>query len=154
MSYNQKSTDEKGVLVGMAIGALLGVAVGLLYAPQSGVKTRKNIKDSVRKASHGAHTLKKTVASQAGDVQQKVQKVAKQAASEIEQTARENIENARAKTLEVKDTVIETATLHAERATDAALQKTGQTANTIAQAASSARTSLATRRVPKRFKGV
>ena len=46
----------KGLLIGLIAGAAIGAGLGLLYAPQAGKKTRKEIMD---KAEDFSDTVKK-----------------------------------------------------------------------------------------------
>ena len=48
MSDNNESTRVGGYLAAFAIGALVGTAAALLYAPRSGKETRKLIADKGR----------------------------------------------------------------------------------------------------------
>jgi gas vesicle protein len=56
---NKDSTE--GFITGLIIGALAGVVVGFLYAPQSGTETRKIVKEK-------ATTLKERASTVAGKV--------------------------------------------------------------------------------------
>jgi gas vesicle protein len=47
---------EKGIAIGLIAGAAIGAGLGLLYAPQSGKKTRKEIID---RAGDLGETVKK-----------------------------------------------------------------------------------------------
>ena len=56
-----------GFFTGLLMGALIGVVVGFLYAPQSGTETRRLVKEKTRdvkeKASRAAGRVKDVVQS-------------------------------------------------------------------------------------------
>ena len=45
-----------GFFTGLMVGALIGVVVGFLYAPQSGSETRKLVKEKAATLKEGAST--------------------------------------------------------------------------------------------------
>ena len=49
-SNEEKKMGNKGggILIAVAIGAVIGLAVGFLYAPRAGKETRKILKDKVK----------------------------------------------------------------------------------------------------------
>jgi gas vesicle protein len=47
-------SQSAGLLTGFILGALLGVAVGLLYAPQPGEETRRMMKEKALNAKDAA----------------------------------------------------------------------------------------------------
>jgi gas vesicle protein len=51
------------VAIAFALGALAGAAAALLLAPQSGEKTRRKVRDTVRKARESFGDLPQTVGS-------------------------------------------------------------------------------------------
>jgi len=55
-----------GFFTGLMVGALIGVVVGFLYAPQSGSETRRLVKEK-------AATLKEGASTAAGKVNEAVQ---------------------------------------------------------------------------------
>jgi gas vesicle protein len=61
---NKDSTE--GFITGLIIGALAGIVVGFLYAPQSGSETRRVVKEK-------AATLKDRASTAAGKVKDAVQ---------------------------------------------------------------------------------
>jgi len=56
-----------GFFTGLIMGALIGVVVGFLYAPQSGMETRRLVKEKTEvvkeKASKAARRVKEVVQS-------------------------------------------------------------------------------------------
>ena len=54
-----------GFFTGLIVGALIGVVVGFLYAPQSGTETRRMVKEK-------AATLKERASTAAGKVKDAV----------------------------------------------------------------------------------
>jgi gas vesicle protein len=49
MDNNEKKRNKGGgILIAVAIGAVIGLAVGFLYAPRAGKETRKIFKDKVK----------------------------------------------------------------------------------------------------------
>jgi gas vesicle protein len=46
-----------GFFTGLIVGALIGVVVGFLYAPQSGTETRKIVKEKAAIMKEGASTV-------------------------------------------------------------------------------------------------
>jgi gas vesicle protein len=52
---NKDSTE--GFITGLIIGALAGVVVGFLYAPQSGTETRRIVKEKASTLKEGASTV-------------------------------------------------------------------------------------------------
>lgn len=164
--YRQTKTDETSLLVGMAIGAVLGIAAGVLFAPQSGVRTRRRIKKVALGTAKEAKVLKKAAKTQLDDLHTQAKTYAKETVETIEKTATQQIESAKQqadaarlramkaaaqKTEEVQASVSQTA----EEVKDAVLTATEDTANRIANAAAKAKTtSSTTKTTPKRFKGV
>ncbi len=57
----------RGFAIGLLAGALIGAGLGILYAPQSGRKTRKDIKERVEE-------LGDTVKSKADDITESAEK--------------------------------------------------------------------------------
>jgi len=59
--------SESGFFTGLIMGALIGVVVGFLYAPQSGTETRRLVKEKTEvvkeKASRAARRVKEVVQS-------------------------------------------------------------------------------------------
>jgi gas vesicle protein len=51
------------VAIAFALGALAGAAAALLLAPQSGAKTRRKVRDTVRKARESLGDLRGSVES-------------------------------------------------------------------------------------------
>jgi len=78
--------NAKSLIGGLLAGAALGVAIGILLAPESGSKTRENIAKGSRKLVDG---LK-------GSVQDSVDSLRKKfgSAEEVVKTARENSNSA------------------------------------------------------------
>jgi gas vesicle protein len=46
-----------GFFTGLIVGALIGVVVGFLYAPQSGSETRRVVKEKAATLKEGASTV-------------------------------------------------------------------------------------------------
>ncbi len=46
-----------GFFTGLIVGALIGVVVGFLYAPQSGSETRRMVKEKASTLKQGAATM-------------------------------------------------------------------------------------------------
>ena len=59
--------SESGFFTGLVMGALIGVVVGFLYAPQSGTETRRLVKEKAEvvkeRASKAAGRVKDVVKS-------------------------------------------------------------------------------------------
>lgn len=51
------SDDSKKILAGLVVGAILGAGLSLLFAPQSGKRTRKDIARFARKTKDKAEEL-------------------------------------------------------------------------------------------------
>jgi len=165
-SYKHTKTDESSLLVGMAIGAVLVVAAGILFAPQSGERTRRRIKKVATGTAKEARVLKKTAKTQLDDLHTQAKTYAKHAVDTIEETATQQLENARARAVEAKEKAQTTAEQKIEEVQtavaetvddvrDTVLTTAEDTANRIANAAAKAKTtSSTTRTAPKRFKGV
>lgn len=98
------TTDNKGAAkaalgLGMAAGAIVGAATALLLAPQSGKKTRKDIKHKAEEkwhqSKHKAEDAKDAAQEKAGDVADSAKENAskvKQAAKEAKDAAQEEFE--------------------------------------------------------------
>lgn len=69
--------SEKGntgsFFTGLLIGAVIGVAVGILFAPQSGKETRAVLKDKAVKAKEKAGELVQKVKQISSDLKTKYQ---------------------------------------------------------------------------------
>jgi gas vesicle protein len=54
------SNGGRGFAIGLVVGAVLGLAIGFLFAPQSGAETRQLLKEKARVArEHTAEVAKK-----------------------------------------------------------------------------------------------
>ncbi len=58
---NQGGSMANGLLLGLAIGAVAGLAIGVLFAPQSGSETREMIKEKAGDARNRAGEFVETV---------------------------------------------------------------------------------------------
>jgi len=67
--------DASSFLSGLIIGAVLGVAIGFLYAPQAGKETRELLKEKADIAKQKAVELSKKVRETAEETIKKVQAV-------------------------------------------------------------------------------
>jgi len=91
-----KSTCSPGsFLTGLVAGALVGAGIALLYAPQSGEETRKQlkkkadeVKDKAEKAKEDAlvkmEEMKETAQQKAADIKKRAKKAAKEFKGEKE----------------------------------------------------------------------
>ncbi|PVV84385.1 YtxH domain-containing protein [Dehalogenimonas alkenigignens] len=70
--YIRRNNMEKGTLnglvVGMVVGAAIGAGLGLLYAPQSGRKTRRDIQKQVEDIKEKAEDLGQNVKGRAEEL--------------------------------------------------------------------------------------
>ena len=75
-------TNESGnTLLALLVGATIGAGIGILYAPNKGVKTRRMIKEKARQTSddianrisHATEELTKTAESKKVDFEQKLE---------------------------------------------------------------------------------
>ena len=57
MYYEDESTGGTNFLTGLVVGALLGVGMAMLMAPQSGRKTRKDLQKAMKGARIGSTRL-------------------------------------------------------------------------------------------------
>jgi len=64
-------------LAGIVVGAIVGAAMALLYAPQSGEKTRKLIAKKAKEIKKEFPEIKDKVQKAFGEVKEKATKVAK-----------------------------------------------------------------------------
>ena len=55
----------KGLVIGLVAGAVFGLAVGMLYAPKSGVETRAMLKEKAMEAREKAGELVEKVKERA-----------------------------------------------------------------------------------------
>jgi gas vesicle protein len=65
--------DASSFLTGLLVGAVLGVAIGFLYAPQSGKETRELLKEKAEVAKQKAVEVSKKVRQTAEEAIKKVQ---------------------------------------------------------------------------------
>lgn len=68
--------DSKGsgnFSTGLLIGTVIGIAVGLLFAPQSGVETREMLKQKATVAKEKATEVKERVKKASTDIKGKLQ---------------------------------------------------------------------------------
>jgi len=64
--------SPKGFFAGFLVGGLLGAGIALLYAPQSGDKTRKQLKQKADEAKIKGHLAKKEAMEKAGLFKEKI----------------------------------------------------------------------------------
>ncbi|SDM09443.1 YtxH domain-containing protein [Kriegella aquimaris] len=75
------SNDSGNVLLALLTGAAIGAGVGILYAPEKGVKTRKKIKekaisakdDIASRVSHATEELTKTADAKKEDFERRLE---------------------------------------------------------------------------------
>ena len=84
-----------GFIVGFALGAIAGLAVGFLYAPRPGKETRELLKEKAEKAKEKAEKAKEKA--------KKVKEKATEVAEEVKETAAEAKKKAQAKLGELKE---------------------------------------------------
>jgi len=81
--------DKKGIWIAFAIGVAAGSAVALLYAPQSGVRTRrqlrKNLDDGVDYLEDAASYLKEQAERLSKEAQKTVEKTIKRTKGQVEE---------------------------------------------------------------------
>lgn len=65
--------DTGNFFAGFMVGAIIGVALGFLFAPQSGVETREMIKSKAEKAKEKAGELSEKVKQMTSDIKEKIQ---------------------------------------------------------------------------------
>ena len=68
--------DNKGAgnfFTGMLIGTVIGLAVGLLFAPQSGQETREMLRQKAAVAKEKAAEVKEKVRKTSSDIKDKLQ---------------------------------------------------------------------------------
>lgn len=65
--------DSTSFLTGLVLGAVVGLAIGFLYAPQPGKETREMLKQKAeiarKKATEVAHKVKETATEASAKVQ-------------------------------------------------------------------------------------
>lgn len=91
------SNSSASAIMGFLVGAAAGAAVGILFAPESGVKTRKKIKDQSQKISEDvksnvAHKIDDLSKYVSGFVDETRDKIA-----ELEKTTKQEVKNVKEK---------------------------------------------------------
>lgn len=77
-----KTNNTVNVIGALLVGALAGAALGILFAPRKGSKTRNNILDGAKEM---AHEVKKKMKREANVINDKVNK--------IKDSAKEKVQN-------------------------------------------------------------
>lgn len=86
--------NSTGKLVGaLVVGALAGAALGVLFAPEKGSKTRSNIADGAKDL---ADDIKRKMKNEAADLRKKAEDLEEQAREKVEEV----IHNVKHKTAE------------------------------------------------------
>jgi len=75
-----------GIAVGLAIGAAIGAGLGLLYAPQSGRKTRRDIQKQAMEIKDKAEDLGDEVKKRAEEIGHNFTSSAEKARRKVEAT--------------------------------------------------------------------
>jgi gas vesicle protein len=68
----EHGNELKGLGVGLVLGAAIGLALGILYAPKSGAETRYILKEQAQEAKEKAGEVIEMVKEKAGGVVEKV----------------------------------------------------------------------------------
>ena len=80
--------DKKGIWIAFAIGVAAGATVALLYAPQSGTRTRRqlrrNLNDGVDYLEDAAAYLKEQAENLSREAQKTVQKTLKRTKGQVD----------------------------------------------------------------------
>ncbi len=77
----------KGIWIAFGIGAAAGAAVALLYAPQSGVKTRKQLRRGIADAGERLEEAGDYLRGQAEKLAEEAQKLARRTKDQVEELA-------------------------------------------------------------------
>jgi len=85
--------SNKNAIIGFLAGATAGALIGVLYAPEKGEKTRKNIK---KKSSRYAEDMKDSVNEFLDDVKERVEGMKKEA-NETASNAKEKVDELKKK---------------------------------------------------------
>lgn len=128
----QKHGSDNSFLYGMLVGAIAGAVATVFLAPDSGEKTRKNVKKRIQQLSEKVNL---------SDLQENVSAIATKVSSDIEHGARENIKIAAEKISSGADTVAGLADAVMEVAEESLADEPAPTKKT-------------TKKTPTRFKGI
>jgi gas vesicle protein len=72
----ERGQELKGLGVGLVLGAAIGLALGILYAPKSGAETRYILKEQAQEAKEKAEEVIGMVKEKAGGVVEMVKEKA------------------------------------------------------------------------------
>ena len=106
-----------GFSIGLVLGAIVGLAVGFLYAPRPGKETRELLREKAEKVKEGAEKVKEgaeKVKGKATEIAEEVKEKATEVAEEVKETTAEAKKKAQAKLDELKSKGVQTefVTLH------------------------------------------
>ena len=130
-----------GFLGGMALGVLVGGALALVFAPQSGEETRTQLRDTSIQLKERASTVADQVKEQAGTVQTQAQDSlgqVRERAQSLTETAREQVQGVAARTQEAAGAIGEEARQTADTAREQAQGMRTQTQQAVEQTRSAA----------------
>lgn len=95
--------NSGNLLVGIAIGAISGAALGVLFAPSEGRKTRKKIADDVNKFSSDVMDKVNAEAEQLKNKANKLMHSSEQKAEEVKSQAKDKADQASKTANKVKE---------------------------------------------------
>ena len=130
-----------GFLGGMALGVLVGGALALIFAPQSGEETRTQLRDTSIQLKERATTVADQVKEQAGTVQTQAQDAlgqVRERAQTLTETAREQVQGVAARTQEAAGAIGEEARQTAATASEQAQGLRSQAQQAVEQTKSAA----------------
>jgi gas vesicle protein len=85
--FSPEGKDMKRIWIAFGIGAAAGAAVALLYAPQSGVKTRKQLRKGIADAGETLEDAGDYLRSQAEKLSEEAQKLVRRTKGQVEDIA-------------------------------------------------------------------